>query len=257
MMVCNGYTYTRPRRPVAASYKGPGPCYALPALIGHSTHDPRSSHARGPAFQFGLAANPDPRTCSPGPCYRPDPKLTRSGRNGDPSYSMYSRRKELEPFRTPGPGAYPFHVVRPITKPSSPAYTFGGVWTYSPLEDTPGPNIYSVPSAIGKTVESGKIQFPLYSIYGRSKTGNFYDDVTKTPSPVAYRVPGPNTYKTKSAQYSITGRNLMPGDASVKPGPGAHSPERVTINKPHLPQFSFGIRHSEYMLPNIQDHAPN
>ena len=29
----------------------------------------------------------------------------------------------------------------------------------------------------------------------------------------------------------MTGRNLQPGDTTQKPGPGAHSPEKVSINR--------------------------
>lgn len=41
----------------------------------------------------------------------------------------------------------------------------------------------------------------------------------------------------------------------MKPGPGAHSPEKVLINKTQAPSFSLGIRHSEYITPLITDVA--
>merc|ERR1711934_79889 len=47
------------------------------------------------------------------------------------------------------------------------------------------------------------------------------------------------------------GRNLMPTDCTRKPGPGAHCPEKVKVNKPHNPTFSFGITHSDYCEPLI------
>ena len=47
----------------------------------------------------------------------------------------------------------------------------------------------------------------------------------------------------------MTGRNLQPGDQTKKPGPGAHSPEKVTINRTQAAKFSFGIRHSDYVAP--------
>ena len=40
-------------------------------------------------------------------------------------------------------------------------------------------------------------------------------------------------------------------DSTKKPGPGAYSPEKVTVNKPSAPGFSMGIRHSEYVAPLI------
>lgn len=42
-------------------------------------------------------------------------------------------------------------------------------------------------------------------------------------------------------------------DATRKPGPGAHSPEKVYVNKRAAPQFSMGIKHSEYICPLIID----
>ena len=40
-------------------------------------------------------------------------------------------------------------------------------------------------------------------------------------------------------------------DSTQKPGPGAHYPERVYINKRSPPKFSMGIRHSDYTTPLI------
>lgn len=49
----------------------------------------------------------------------------------------------------------------------------------------------------------------------------------------------------------MLGRNVMPGDSTLKPGPGAHSPERVSINKRAAPGYSFGIRHTQFEAPLI------
>lgn len=70
---------------------------------------------------------------------------------------------------------------------------------------------------------------PVYSMTGRSKIGGFDADLQKTPGPCTYNVTNPSIYKMKSAQYSMTGRNVMPSDATRKPGPGQHSPEKVII----------------------------
>lgn len=40
-------------------------------------------------------------------------------------------------------------------------------------------------------------------------------------------------------------------DATMKPGPGAYSPEKVYFNKKAAPKFSMGIRHSEFVTPLI------
>lgn len=103
----------------------------------------------------------------------------------------------------------------------------------------------------------------------------------QTPGPGTYGTTAPDIYKPKAAGYSLTGRNVPPGDSTRKPGPGAHAPERVSISPPSIPlcafdygaglyeffppfqhlnstkkkmpQFSFGIRHSEYEAPLIID----
>jgi hypothetical protein len=49
----------------------------------------------------------------------------------------------------------------------------------------------------------------------------------------------------------MLGRNEMPGDTTVKPGPGSHYPERVNVTKRSAPGYSFGIRHSQYSAPLI------
>jgi len=51
--------------------------------------------------------------------------------------------------------------------------------------------------------------------------------------------------------YSLLARRFVPGDKTIKPGPGAHYPEHVNINKKSVPNYSMGIRHSEYITPFI------
>ena len=51
----------------------------------------------------------------------------------------------------------------------------------------------------------------------------------QTPGPGTYKVVEPKVYKQRHAEYSMGGRNVMPGDNTQKPGPGAHSPEKVSI----------------------------
>lgn len=79
------------------------PCPPCPA--GYRLHDP--SRHRAPAYSFGarLAQHPDDR--SPGPAYMLPPRTTAKGKDGTPAYSIYGRPRDLEPFRTPGPGGEP------------------------------------------------------------------------------------------------------------------------------------------------------
>lgn len=50
----------------------------------------------------------------------------------------------------------------------------------------------------------------------------------KTPGPGTYKVVCPNTYRTKQPKYSLKGRKFLPGDRTMKPGPGIYSPEKVS-----------------------------
>lgn len=49
-----GWVPTKPRGPIAAMYNSPGPCYALPTLVGQPGHDFRSVHNKKPAWVFGI-----------------------------------------------------------------------------------------------------------------------------------------------------------------------------------------------------------
>ena len=76
-------------------YGSPGPCYALPGLVGQPRHDPRSVHGKGPAYPFGIRHGKLVNDCSPGPAYLPHSKVFKDGMDGTPHYSVYGRRKEL------------------------------------------------------------------------------------------------------------------------------------------------------------------
>ena len=73
---------------------------------------------------------------------------------------------------------------------------------------------------------------PAYSMTSRHGIGGFSEDLKKTPGPGTYRPIDPSVYRYRQPSYSMTGRNIQPGDSTRKPGPGAHSPEKGT--SPHL-----------------------
>lgn len=52
----------------------------------------------------------------------------------------------------------------------------------------------------------------------------------QTPGPGTYEVTDQKVYKMRNPAYSLTSRNDPPGDTTMKPGPGAHSPEKVYNN---------------------------
>lgn len=246
------YNYTRPRAPIAAMYSSPGPCYALPSLVGQPRHDPRSVHYRAPAYPFGVHHRSQSGNAGPGPSkYYPDSKMHRDGPDGTPHYSLYGRRRDLMPFSTPAPGTYAPEKTTNYTKQRLPSYSFGATYPAVRVDETPAPNVYTPPPLLGKTVVSDKRQAPSYSLHSRSKIGGFDEDYAKTPGPGTYQAVSPNQYKRKQPLYSLTGRNMMPGDPTQKPGPGAHCPEQVSLHVKRTPSFSFGIRHSEYEAPLI------
>jgi len=248
------YNYTKPRGPIAAMYCSPGSAgYLLPGLIGQVFHDPRNVHYKSPAYSFGVRHGKFKDDCSPGPCYYPNVKVYRDGQDGTPHYSLYGRQKETNPFKTPGPGAYTPEHAGPTSKPMPPKYSFGTRHRHRRTDNTPASNSYTLPQMLGGTVQSGKRQAPCYSLTARSKIGSFHEDMQKTPGPGAYNTTEPNYYKDKAPHYSMTSRNVMPGDGTMKPGPGAHSPEKVRGNKYQAPSFSFGIRHSQFLAPFIAE----
>ncbi|XP_028668424.1 outer dense fiber protein 3-like [Erpetoichthys calabaricus] len=238
----------KPRGPIAAHYSSPGPKYGLPGSTGTLNHDPRKHQF--PAYTFGLRHCALRRECSPGPTYFIPPCITRTGKEGVPSYSLYGRHKEFNKFRTPGPGQYyPEHSGKNVFT-TAPAYTMGSKCKGFKNEQTPGPAAYSLPPMLGPKVVN-KSSSPFYSMSGKSNIGSFCEDLKKSPGPASYTTTDLNTYKYKSPQFSMIGRNVMPGDSTRKPGPGAHCPVEVTVTKTKAPCFTFGIRHSPYLAPLI------
>jgi hypothetical protein len=248
------YNYTKPRGPVAAMYSGPGPCYALPTLVGQPHHDPRSVHSRGPAYPFGLRHGTENSGCGPGPVYLPDSKLLRSGKEQTPAYSLVGRPRDMTRQRTPGPMDYSADDRNNLMSSHSrpPSYSFGLKRQPRDTDNSPGPAQYVFPS--NKThLLSPTRRAPSYPITSRNKVGSFHEDVSRTPGPGNYKPVDVGLYLRRSPAYSMSSRNPMPGDGTLKPGPGAHLSEKVWVHKREPPRFSFGIRHSQYAGTFISD----
>ncbi|XP_078076950.1 ciliary microtubule associated protein 1A-like [Mustelus asterias] len=238
----------RPRGPIAAFYRSPGPKYGLPGSTGFIQHD--ATKYKSPAYSFGVTHARFTMDSSPGPAYLIPSLLTRRGKDGTPAYSLYGRPKDLNPFQTPGPGTYSPEKAGKSAFSASPSFSIAGRTQGFRTDRSPGPAAYLLPSVLGPNVVN-KSSSANFSLSGRNKVGSFHEDFQKTPGPGAYKVINPNTYKYKPPQYSIIGRNQLPGDATRKPGPGSHNPEKVVVNRKIAPAFSFGIRHSEYLAPVI------
>ncbi|KAM4611163.1 ciliary microtubule associated protein 1A-like [Discoglossus pictus] len=242
----------KPRGPIAALYCSPGPKYGLPGNTGHVQHDP--SRYRAPAYSFGMRGFKYTDNCSPGPGYLVPSNLTRRGKDGNPAYSIYGRPRDLGSFRTPGPGSYSPERSGKSAYPSAPNYSLGARTKSFTNDQTPGPAAYMLPSVLGPRVVD-RSSAPNYSMTGKSKIGGFHEDLQRTPGPGTYRVVDPGVYKYRPPHFSMTARNEVPGDTTQKPGPGAHSPEKVVLSRPQAPNFSFGVRHSEFVAPLIVDVA--
>lgn len=253
-MATIGYNYTKPRGPIQAMFKSPGPAtYGLPDLVGQGKHDPRSAHYKNPAYSFGVKHGKLSDDCSPGPCYQPEGKIYKNGKDGTPHYSLYARYRDIARFNVPGPGAYSPEQSGPMAHFHHPKYSFGSRTRQRKNDCSPAANAYTLDGMTGKTIRSSKRQAPVYTMRPKHNNGSFTEDLAKTPGPGTYSNVSSDINKNKAPLYSMTSRNMMPGDNSQKPGPGAHSPERVYINKKKAPESSFGIRHSDYVCPIIVD----
>ncbi|KAF7643427.1 hypothetical protein LDENG_00239780 [Lucifuga dentata] len=231
----------KPRGPVAAECSGPGPKYALPGLTGGKNHDP--SKFKEPEYSFGIRHHQVSAEASPGPKYCIPNNITKVGPDGTPAFSLYSRPKEPELFKSPAPGQYyPEHSGKSVFF-SAPAYSLSGRSRDLRAAQTPGPDAYMLPSVLGPSTVA-KTAAPTYSLCGRSKVGSFYEDHQKTPGPGAYKTTDPGTYKQKAPHYSMIGRNVMPGDTTKTPGPAAYHPGR-NIGQDGAPAFSLYSRPKE------------
>uniref|UniRef100_H2YFT8 Outer dense fiber protein 3 n=1 Tax=Ciona savignyi TaxID=51511 RepID=H2YFT8_CIOSA len=239
----------RPRGPIGAHFKSPGPKYIdEPSCLWFTIHDARKY--RNPAFSFGTRHATFTNDCSPGPGYLVPANITKRGTDGTPKYSLYGRHKETTAFKNPGPGTYSPEKSGRSAQYSAPSYSLSGRTKGHKTDISPGPAAYMLPKVLGPE-SVGRLSLPSYTMVSRRSYGSFHDDLQRTPGPGTYRVIAPWVYKNKGPLYSMTGRNMLPSDATRKPGPGAHSPEKVVINKKQAPQHSFGIRHSEYTAPLI------
>jgi len=240
---------------IAARERGPGPGrYGLPSTCGYPNHD--STKRRNPAYSFGYSLKDDSfkKDCSPGPGYFIEPKISRHGTDGTPAYSILGRQRDQNTFKTPSPGTYSPEKVHPQGEKRAPAHSMAGRTRYRKRDAVPSPNSYSLPSLMGSKIANKKAS-AAYSMTSRSQTGCFSEDLARTPGPGRYNTLDPNTLKGKAPAYSLLGRNNLPGDSTQKPGPGAHTPEKVVVNRKAAPSFSLGIRHSEFVTPLIVEIA--
>ncbi|XP_049836172.1 outer dense fiber protein 3 isoform X4 [Schistocerca gregaria] len=162
----------------------------------------------------------------------PDSKRGRA-----PAFSFGSRHNSKNDSAGPGPGQYNVTGLSAKGKDSPPAATLHGRPKDPRHDNTPAPGDYN-PEKSEKVVldNSPKYTFGLKTQVEKPST---------TPGPGTYNDARAENYKARSPAYSISSRYQLPSDSTQKPGPGAHSPEKVKLDT--LPNYSFGIKHSPYL----------
>lgn len=79
--------------------------------------------------------------------------------------------------------------------------------------------------------------------------GGFAVDYAKTPGPAKYNPADPGLIRNRGPSYTMRPATKVDWEDRNKPGPGAYSPE---VNS-GAPNYSMGIKHSEFTAPLILD----
>ncbi|XP_006888436.1 PREDICTED: outer dense fiber protein 3-like protein 1 [Elephantulus edwardii] len=236
---------------IMAMLKGPGPAkYCRPSCTGYLNHD--ISMFQEPAYTL----HPRPaekRTTSvsnPKFCYLLDPKVTRFGMSGDPKFTMEERIANLRLSPTLAPGHYSPEKVPPPGERRAPQYTFSDRYPYRVMDPNPAPNQYELPLVLGPKTPTRRAA-PCYSLASQDKNWFYKENVAGGPGPATHTRPEPSVYQHRSPAYSMARRFTYPVDHTLRPSPGSHDVQQVTVHKPHIPAFTMGIKHSPYLCPLV------
>ncbi|XP_022238244.1 outer dense fiber protein 3-like isoform X2 [Limulus polyphemus] len=232
------WTPTKRRGPIAAEYTSPGPAaFTLPSTIGAGGRE--LTGTKSPAFSFGIKTEEKREVIKPGPGSYNISGISQKGKDIVQAPTISGRLQEPAPFKTPAPGAYSPEKAGKTVLNGSPSYTFGNKAKDPKQDNFPAPNSYNV-----DIWENTQPQSPSYSM------GTKLNDATinKNPGPGSYNIPSSDVSRVKSPAYTLSQRTPIITDRTQKPGPGTHSPEKVWINKQNSPQYSFGIRHTPYIV---------
>lgn len=153
--------------------------------------------------------------------------------------------------------AYHIGPIKPMRTKNPPAYSFGSRTSpFAKRGMIPAPNAYNLPSLTGG-VSVGKKTNPIYSMTGKSTFGGASEDLCnvcacqcmsvhvcacscmslhvhacpshmQTPGPGAYKAIDLDVYTKKSPVYTLHNRDPAASSMMRNPGPGAHSPEKVS-----------------------------
>lgn len=153
---------------------------------------------------------------------------------------------------TPGPCHYSVEKIQPPGERTVPRYTFGCRCPYRVMDPNPAPNQYKLPFSLGSNTPVFR-DAPCHSL-GSSKKNWFYkENIAGGPGPAVYTRPEPSVYQNRSPVFSMAKRFAYPLDHTLRPGPGSHNVQQVTLHKPRIPAFTMGIKHSPHLCPLIVD----
>ncbi|GAB1294254.1 Outer dense fiber protein 3-like protein 1 [Apodemus speciosus] len=238
---------------VMATIKGPGPAkYLRPSCTGYIGHD--ISMFQEPAYSLHTR-HTKKRIIdldSPGPCYFLNPKATRFGISTCPQVSMEERIPNLRINSTPASCYYNVEKTRPSGERRPPQYTFGYRCPYRVMDPNPGPNQYQLPLTLGPDTPVFRAA-PSYSLASTNKNWFHKENIAGGPGPAMHARPEPSVYQNRSPVFSMAKRFDYPLDHTLRPGPGSHNIQPVTVHKPRIPAFTMGVKHSPHLCPLIVD----
>ncbi|XP_062347469.1 ciliary microtubule associated protein 1B [Cinclus cinclus] len=233
----------RPRVPVSAQFRTPGPQYGLPSGIGYNHRDP--STRRAPAYSFGLKLGGPEESRSPGPQYLVPPGFTARGRDRAPAFTMGGRARQHQATNTPGPAYYSPELADRMTLPSAPACSVASRGRQDKPQQTPGPGSYQLPPVMGPHLVI-KRSAPQCTMTGRGPS--MFDEKRKTPGPNRYSTVDTNVYMARAPRCTMAGRS-RPRPILHTPGPSDYSPKQGQKQG-----LTFGVRHSESVIPMMDSH---
>ncbi|NXC79393.1 ODF3A protein, partial [Cercotrichas coryphoeus] len=231
-----------PRRgPILAEFSSPGPKYGLPGTTGHPGHDPTME--RAPAYSFRGTKCPSAVTCSPGPRYFIDSRITKTGKHVPPT-ALVTARPKTKIAVTPGPSDYTTEPAGKHVYYSAPANSMVSRPKDRKGFQTPGPGTYSLPRILGPHTAYTHAE-PCFSMKWKSQYQSCFQDLAKTPGPAAFQKVELDVYKPKAPKYTLGLKTKLAG-TGMAPGPADYSLGNVSVTKSRDPAYTFGMRHSLY-----------
>uniref|UniRef100_A0A8C4WDT1 Ciliary microtubule associated protein 1C n=1 Tax=Gopherus evgoodei TaxID=1825980 RepID=A0A8C4WDT1_9SAUR len=179
-----------------------------------------------------------------------DPHLSRFGWWKPSSFRIQNASWISGLMSTPAPNEYHTEKVHPQGEPYAPAYSLADRTRYRENDPNPAPNAYTLPGTLGPRLPI-KPSAPCYSMASKMDMQRNAEMLARVPGPASFVVPEPNVYLNRQPAYSMWRKYKFIRDST--PGPADYKTSRVTIIKPRAPDFSLGIRHSEYLTPLVID----